>query len=238
MTDIEPCATECTETVDGVEHYRAATHGHLCRSCYGRILHRLTEAAHIVHLLRSQLHTLGAVDTERALVSGTKEPPIPLRDGHLEDADTVYASLAGWAASHAHTMGITGTLPVWLRTITDDEKEPRHIPANLSPQTAAQRVRDLTDWLTRWAETIAWSIPPAALKAYHDDIVDLIHRTRTRAGLTRPRRKIVDRSGWVCRLCLHPEGEIDVPDEGPIVARCKACHAVFPIPELEMDTAA
>ncbi|MGX9346621.1 hypothetical protein [Microbacterium sp. KNMS] len=235
--ELEACATECTETIDGVEHYREATHGHLCGSCYGRILYRLNEAPVIVHLLRSQLHTIGAVDTEAVRVGGSKETPLPFRDGHLEAADEVFSTLANWAVSHASAMGVTASLPAWLRPLIDMEKDARHLPANLTAQTAAQRTRDLTDWLREWAESVAWSIVPASLKAYHDDVVDLIHRCRSRAGLSRPRVKVVDRTGWVCRLCLHPEGEIDVPDVGPIVARCKACGAVFPMPELERTAA-
>lgn len=237
MDELEACATGCTETIAGVEHYREATHGHLCRSCYGRILYRLDEAPIIVRLLRSQLHTLGAVDTEAVRVGGSKETPLPFRDGHLEAADEVFATLTNWTLSHSQAMGITSGLPAWVRKLAEVEKDARHLPANLAPQQAAQLVSELVAWLKTWAESIAWSLTPAALKAYHDDVVDLIRRTRSQAGLTPPRRKLVDRAGWVCRLCLHAEGEVDVPDVGPIVARCTNCAAVFPMPELERTAA-
>lgn len=230
MTEIEACATGCTTWHGEDLHYRAADVGHLCSSCDKRIRYRLAEAPAIIRQLRSSIVPLRAIDTTRVRVDASRDAPIPFDDGMLEAADELYATLCNWALSHAQTMGAVGGLPEWLSRAGRAEKDMTHLGAVLSAETAAQRVGEVVAWLDGWGAAIAHSIAPASLKAYHDDIVDLIKRTRGRAGLSKPRKP---RLRALCEVCGEAEGEVDVPDIGPIVARCTNCHTIYPIPEME-----
>lgn len=235
MTDeYVACAVGCTLEVDGEVYYRAADEGRLCWSCYDRILFRLDEAARIVFELRSNLLPIGAQKLT-IRVAGSHEVPLPFRDDALDAADEVYSTLANWCLSHANAMG--ARLPDPLLRLGDREKDSRWLPASLSPQQAADQVKKVVAWLKTWAPSISYlprddpkvADPTETMRAYHDEVVDLIRRMRPKAGLSEPRRRVVDPSGWVCRVCGEHEGEINVPDVGPMVARCLGCHAVFPL---------
>ena len=231
MDPYVPCAVGCTVWVDGVEYERPADVGALCSSCHVRIGARLAEAPGIVRELRANVAGLRAVDTTNPRVSGTREAPLPFDDGALEAADELFATVATWAVSHAATMRSAGSLPAWLGGLAAADVDPRRLPTVSTPQSASQHVSEVVDWLTLWGETIAHTIPAPSLKAYHDDIVDLIRRTRGRAGLSeRPPR--IRKSGYLCGVCGMDGGEADVPDIGPIVFRCVECHTVYPAFEL------
>lgn len=223
VDDYTACAVGCTIEVDGEIYYRAAEDGRLCPSCFDRILYRLDEAPRIVFELRASLVPIGAGRLE-GRVSGSHEVPLPFRDDALDAADEMFSILVNWCLSHAHTMGVKVTGSI-LR-LQDAEKDARGLPANLSPQGAAQRVTEVVGWLKKWAGSIAY-LPVAG--EYHDDIKELVGRMRSKAGLSEPRRRLVDPQGWVCRVCGEAEGTVEVPDVGPMVARCRGCRSVFPV---------
>lgn len=233
--EIEACATGCT-TYHGEDlHYRAADVGHLCSSCVRRIRFRLEEAPQIMRVLRASVVRLRAVDTSDVRVDSSPDSPIPFDDAALEAADELFATLCNWAISHAQAMGAVGGLPAWLSPLAKIEKDARHLPAILSPQTAAQRVADVVEWLREWGDAIAWTIQPASLKAYHDDVVDLVRRMRGKAGLSEPRVKVPRR---LCEVCGEERVEASVPDVGPEVVRCTSCHAVVYVAGIEWERAA
>lgn len=228
------CATGCTLEVDGEVYYRAADEGRLCWSCFDRILYRLDEAARIVFELRSRLLPIGAQKLT-VRITGSHDVPMPFREDALDDADEVYSTLANWCLSHANAMG--ARLPDALSRLGDREKDSRWLRASLTPQQAADEVKKVVAWLKTWAPSIAYlpredpkiADPSEMMRAYHEDVVDLIRRMRSKAGLSAPRPPRIDPTGWVCRECGEHEGEISVPDVGPMVARCRGCHAVFPL---------
>lgn len=232
--EYQACAVGCTIEVDGELYYRAADDGRLCASCYDRILYRLDEAPRIVFELRASLLPIGAQKLT-IRVAGSHEVPLPFKDDVLDAADDVYSTLANWALSHANSMG--AQLPDPLRRLGEHDRDSRWLPSGLSPQRAAEETASVVAWLKTWAPSIAYlprddpkiADPSETMRAYHDEVVDLIRRMRTKAGLSEPRRRVIDPTGWVCRLCGEHEGEIQTPDVGPMVARCRSCHEVFPI---------
>jgi hypothetical protein len=232
MDEYQACAVGCTIEVDGELYYRAAEDGRLCPSCFDRIRYRLDEAPRIVFELRASLVPIGAQKLE-GRVTGTHEVPLPFRDDALDAADEVFSTLANWCLAHAGSMGVRP--PDGLLAFRDAEKDALHLPANLSPLAGAERVAEVVSWLKVWAPSIAYlpgddkPNPEISAKAYHDDVVQLVGRMRSKAGLSEPRRRLVDPQGWVCRVCGEAEGEIEVPDVGPMVAVCRGCRSVFPV---------
>ena len=229
------CAVGCEVEVDGELYGRTAEHGRFCSSCFARILYRLDEAAGIVFVLRANLIPLGAQKLV-GKITGSHESPLPFRDDALEAADELYATLANWCIGHAGSMGVRAPEP--LLKLSAAGKDSQGIPANLTPQEASQRTDVLVQWLRTWAESIAYlpgddkPSPWISAKAYHDSIVDIIRTMRNKAGLSTPRPRRVSMSGWFCRSCGENTAELDVPDQGPMVARCTGCHAVTPIPDI------
>jgi hypothetical protein len=203
-----------------------------------RIWHRLDEAPRILAVLRASIAGIRAVDTSSQRVSGTREQRLPFDEGMLEAADDLYAGISNWAISHAQKMGVAGSLPAGLSRLAEvDTDAARSIPTNLGPQEAAQRLREIVEWLHRWGDTIAHTIPGPSLADYHEDVVDMVRKARGRAGLTE-RKPRLRKAGYPCEVCGEDEGEADVPDIGPVVFRCASCHAIYPAPELEMRKAA
>lgn len=235
--EIEACASGCTVTEGDEVYYRAADVGHFCHSCVARIRARLDEAPRILAVLRASVAGIRAVDTTSQRVDGTRDAPIPLDADMLETADDLFAGVCNWAMSHAQTMGVTGGLPTWLARLADAGMDASHLPTVSSPQEAAQRLREVAEWLVKWGDTIAHTIPAPSLADYHEWIVDTVRKARGRAGLSERAPRIRKR-GYMCGVCGASEGEADVPDVGPVVFRCASCHAIYPAPELEMRKAA
>lgn len=233
--EIEACATGCTTTEGYEVYYRAADVGHLCSSCARRIRARLDEAPRIIRILRASIVPLRAVDTTSVRVDGTRDAPIPFDDGMLEAADELFSTIANWALSHAQAMHVTGGLPAWLSRLAEVEMDARHLPTLSTPQKASQRLEEVIGWLQEWGDAIAHSVRPESLKAYHDDIVDLVRRMRGRAGLSEPRTRVPRR---VCEVCGEQRVEASVPDIGPEVVRCTSCHAVWDSSTIEWERAA
>ena len=231
--ELEACASGCTVEWDGITHYRQADIGHYCHGCATRIQARLAEAPRILAVLRASLAGIRAVDTTNQRVDGTRDQRLPFNEHTLELADDLYAGICNWAISHAQTMGVTGSLPAGLSRLAEVEKDARSVPAVSSPREAAQRLREIVEWLTKWGDTIAHTIPAPSLADYHADIVDMIRKARGAAGLTEPRpRRASKRPCWVCG---DQEVEASIPDVGPEVVRCAACHTVFDSSEARFE---
>lgn len=231
----EGCAVGCEVEVDGELYGRTAEHGRFCSSCYARILYRLNEAPGIMFVLRANLIPLGAQKLQ-GRITGSHDTPLPLRDDALETADLLYSTLANWVLGHAETMGVRP--PDGLLAHANTGKDSQGLPANLTPQEASQHTDHLASWLRLWAPSIAY-LPGddtpngwVSAKAYHDSIVDIIRTTRNKAGLSTPRPRRVTLTGWFCRHCGENTAELDVPDQGPMVARCSDCRGITPIPDL------
>lgn len=233
--DVKACAVGCTVDWDGEIYPRLADVGNLCGACAARIRSRLDEAPRILAVLRTEVAGIRAVDTTAQRVSGTREAPLPFDAGVLELADELFSGISNWAVSHAATMGVAGGLPAWLGRLAKAEADASGLPAVSSPQEAAQRLREVVEWLQEWGDAIAHTIRAESLADYHEHVIDLVRRARGRAGLSVPRGKPRRRP---CGTCGELQVVASVPDVGPEIVRCLSCHAVVDGSGIEWERAA
>jgi hypothetical protein len=200
--------------------------GVLCGSCAARVFWAVDEAPDVLAHLRAQIVPDSIVATDRERVSGSSSARLPLRVSPLEDADLLYATLASWCTDHARRLGLRppGTVQVYF----DADVDVRGIPAGWSPEQAFSLGRSVCGFLAKHHELIA-HLPHAGI--YHDDLVDLVGRLRSRYRLNQPTaRRYRPRP---CPLCGEVRVLVHWPTEPgqEIVVKCDYCWHQIPLPE-------
>ncbi|QJU54363.1 hypothetical protein SCB71_14550 [Herbiconiux sp. KACC 21604] len=171
-----------TDLVDGAEWSDItpieARYGHLCGPCFGRARNDLHQAPQLLAHIRAQVvPSMGSARGPR--VSGTREAPIPLRPDPVDDADDLYAQVVNWIVSFArHTSARPpATAIAFLKASTDAARLPSWARDQASAFTLMD---DLVRWYEHHGLTIVTALPPLTVKAWCDDIAQIIGSFRSR----------------------------------------------------------
>ena len=143
----KPCKRGCTwPIVDGdALKPRAATHGHYCNRCHGRLYRALKKAGPLVEHVVSLLASQSKHDDGTQRLKG--DPPMPLNAAAFNDANEIYSRLVYWCSLWSTRIGQQAPGPA-KKAWRADNNTIVGLPADISPTAARYAVGVMGSWLT------------------------------------------------------------------------------------------
>lgn len=219
------CENECTRP-DGTPHL--ATHGRYCTRCWARIDTPLSQAGLMMLHLRGNMLTVKGQGTDR--IDGTKDAPLPFNGAAFDDASELYSMLVYWCTVWAKNLQLTApevARGAWRRetgTIVG-------LPADTSPEAAADATGRLAQWLRVRLDTILETIDYADdVEAFAEQIKDVWRMDARWSRVDRPAysRMPCPRQDCGQKIAVYPP---TLPGE----SRRIVCHAGHWYPEEEYE---
>jgi hypothetical protein len=177
-----------------------------------RVRHALTIAPAVVAHIVSMRGSHASSDQPR--VQTSKEPPAPVNESAIVDADYVYAALIHWANLFGDTIGALPPAPV-ARAHRDAHGDVDGFPSTITPRGARAAVHEQTTWMLRQLPRVeqrrtTGTITLETLTAFADE-ADGILQLRDRWGLeddVRTSQVPCRRHGMdQARILIHPPTE-------------------------------
>lgn len=207
-----------------------------------RFRRAMQDAPGVVGFVLSQRLKFGA-GSVAASVSGTREPPLPLRVSAVDDADAVFALLVQWVVAWADVLGEaapSAVQVVWRRRLVSgglvvdgerltagvptDELETVGFPGGTTPEGATGLVRLVTGWLLQRHPRI---VEHKLAVHYMTELVDALRAVAWAHGAVSGRRVDHAQRSRVCPLC----GDVAVQvawyseDTADLIVQCHGCNA-------------
>lgn len=199
-----------------------------------RVRHALTVAPPVVAHIVSMRGSSSGSDQPR--VQTSKEPPAPVNESAIVDADYVYAALLHWADVFADTLGTLPPAPIArAHRVAGDVVG---FPSTITPAAAKATTRELTRWMLRHLHRVdalalaSRAVGEARLLVHLEalaDEADGILQLRTRWGLeddVRVSQVPCRRHGMdEARIVVHPPTEYG---ETRVIVCDRGCYFTEP----------
>lgn len=114
LVDCEAMVGECRGCLP-----RPAKHGNLCHPCHRRLELMLTDADTVDRWLTGNIATGSSGASDGTHVTGTKETPLPIREGIYDAREALRDSLAVWVDDIAERFAVKGPL---THTVAEDAR--------------------------------------------------------------------------------------------------------------------